>query len=321
MVADTTANNVSLMRGFMLSRMQSSIRVSSGTQQSEGYGRSHAEPDAESRDDTYGGRESQPEERYGSRSQRNDEYGESRREGGYNSRREDEEERPSYSSSRNEPEPQSEYGGGYQPSYKQPQERVRSSGYSSYEEPDAPHTNYGYGRPRDEERSYEAPARQEDYSGEERHHGQRRGEEDYGYGRSEESSYEPPARQEESSRFEGHRGQPRGEKQYGFSDGYGGGREDRGFEPPREVERPSYGDETESYGERRSGYNPGYVEGGNRGFGFSDGGEERGPSYRGHSYEGRDSEETFGAERLNINDEDNGGYGRRRNDYEERNEY
>ncbi|KDQ31260.1 hypothetical protein PLEOSDRAFT_1111739 [Pleurotus ostreatus PC15] len=241
-------------------------------------------------------------------------YG-SRHEGGddsYGSRRTHGESNEGYGGSRHE-------SSGYQPSYQRPSEEEssggygRHSGYGGNEEEEQPRRHHGYGGGEEEEQP-----RRHDYGGggEEEEEPRRH----YGYG-GEEEEHSRPQRVyggEESSSVYGrsHRGGEEESSGYGRSShGYGGG----------EEETPSYGRSSHGYGgggeEESSGYGRSHRGYGGEpqeestGYGRHYGGREEESSGYAPSY--GNSDETFGAERLNLNEESEHGYGRRHHRNEE----
>ncbi|TFK56504.1 Het-C-domain-containing protein [Heliocybe sulcata] len=167
-----------------------------------------------------------------------------------------------------------------------------------------------------------------------RHHGRRQDEDSYGgdrsgSGRTYGSSYNENTRGESygGRRDEGESGY---RPSYEQPSEYGSGREQRGSgyerqeeygrQGAQEAEERMYGSgRQEGYGNDRPGYGGmeqrGY-EGGRMTGGEYGGGERGGNGGRGAYGEeggyGGGSQETFGAERMRLNDEEEGGYGRRR---------
>ncbi|KAJ7897370.1 Het-C-domain-containing protein [Mycena olivaceomarginata] len=245
---------------------------SRGSGRAESYGQSQTEEYGGSRrnerTESYG----QTEEYSGSR--RNDEYGSSRRneenEGYESRRRRDEDNEDSYGSRAQ----RDESSGGYAPSYSQPEERygnrTESSSYGGGNEYESRDESESYGRDRSSgPRS--GYGRNEESEGNE-YGGGARGSS--GYGRSEEETYRSSGAYESAGR--GSSGYGRSEEAYESSD--------RGASGYGRTEESEYGQQ---------------------GYGRSEESEYEGSGRGGGGYE-QERDETFGAERLNINEEDQG---------------
>ncbi|KAF5375096.1 hypothetical protein D9758_000522 [Tetrapyrgos nigripes] len=263
-------------------RQEESVQQSFPGYQQESYGSRRDDNDSYSGGGGYGG---------SGRNDNSDSYGQGRRQEEYGGGGYQQEE--SYSSRRNEYEGG---GGGYNPSY--------SSEEPRREYDDGERRGGGYGGNDREDRggynpSYSSENRRGEYDGGEQRYGGDR-EDRGGYN----TSYEQP-RREERREYGGYGGE-REER------GYGGEREERGYGGERE-ERRDYGGYGGGRDERQ--------ESGGSGYG---GGEERrdyGSGYDREERRGdyRESDDTFGAERMNIRDDQSGGgedYERRsRNEY------
>ncbi|EPQ60148.1 Het-C-domain-containing protein [Gloeophyllum trabeum ATCC 11539] len=210
------------------------------------------------------------------------------------------------------------YGGGRQEGYgaSRQQEGYEGEGYAGGRTQES----YGGGE------SYEQPQGHHHKN----HH--RKEEDSYGgeeYGSSQRTGYQ----QEES--YGGRRDDNEGEYQPSYersSEGRGGYERQEGYgrEAALETESRMYGGREGGYGEQGYGGRPGYGEQEQRGYqggrvagegeygrggGESEygrgGGDRPARGYGGEGY-GGDSQETFGAERLRLDEEGEGGYGRRR---------
>ncbi|KAJ7044922.1 Het-C-domain-containing protein [Mycena alexandri] len=275
---------------------------------SSGYGRQNEEYNSSRRNEDEYSRNnneySRETENYGRTSER-DEYSrnEGDREEGYTSRRRDADQDPYGGRT------ERQIGGGYAPSYDQPEERS-SSGYE-YESRRAEQReayggsgneyesrSSGYGRSEEEvevaRESYESPGRGGP-----------------GYERTEEVAeerYEPSGGYESTGRGGGSDYERTEERERGY------GQDERTEEVVEERYEPSGG--YESTGRGGSDYER--TEERERGYGQEEEtqyGRETGYTEERVEYQ-EASDETFGAERLNINEEEEQGYERREEEYE-----